>query len=175
MKALGNIDSILNTTPANKVQSHLTIVQPKWKLSFWLSAPSQLALGCDCVPVCLLTVAVAAGGQVLLPHVEHHTHRTVVSGGAGESLSSAPTGLKPGAKNWDLTVRAMTSCFAHLLLILVLIDSTFYDNITLSLCVSTIRAENHPAFGQTPVGILFELCYLHSLLILRGLNLTMLP
>lgn len=71
--------------------------------------------------MCLLTVAVAAGRQGLLPHVEHHTHHTVVSGGAGESLSSAPTGLKPGAENWDLTVRAVTSCFAHLLLLLHLI------------------------------------------------------
>lgn len=61
-------------------------------------------------------MAAAAGRQGLPPHVEHHSHRTVVSRGAGESLSSAPTGIKPGAENWDLTVRAMTSCFAHLLL-----------------------------------------------------------
>lgn len=66
----------------------------------------------------------------------------VVSRGAGESLSSAPTGIKPEAENWDLTVRAMTSCFAHLLLLfhpllmLLLIDSMFYDSIALSLFVS---------------------------------------
>lgn len=57
------------------------------------------------VTVCLLTVAVAAGRRGLLPHVEHHTHHTVVSGGARVSLSSTPTGLKPGAENWALTVR----------------------------------------------------------------------
>lgn len=91
-------------------------------------------------------MAVAAGRQSLPPpHVEHHSHRTVVSRGAGESLSSAPTGIKPGAENWDLTVRAMTSCFAHLLLllllILVLIDSMFYDNIALSLSLELTHRE----------------------------------
>lgn len=44
----------LNVTSANKVQSHLTTVKPKWKLSFWLSAPSELLLlaelGAHCVP-----------------------------------------------------------------------------------------------------------------------------
>ena len=64
---------------------------------------------------------------VLPPHVEHHSHRTVVSHGAAES--STPTGIKPGAENWDLTVRAMTSCFAHLLLLQDVIDSVLQDNI----------------------------------------------
>ena len=78
-------------------------------------------------------MAAAARRQGPPPHVEHHSHRTVVSRGARESLSSAPTGTEPGAENWDLTVRAMTSCFALLLLpILVLIDSMFDDNIALS-------------------------------------------
>ncbi len=128
--------------PANKV--HLTYNKAQMETIILLVSTSAVAsLGCECVPVWLackyglrwLTVAVSAGRQGLPPHVEHHSHRTVVSCGAGESLSSAPRGIKPGAENWDLTVRAMTSCFAHLLplLILVLIDSMFYDNIALSL------------------------------------------
>lgn len=58
-----------------------------------------------------------SGRRGVPTHVEHHSHRTVVSAGAGESLSSAPTGVEPAAENWDLTVRAVTSCFAHLLLL----------------------------------------------------------
>lgn len=85
----------------------------------------------------------AAGGRGLPPHVEHHRHRTAVSRGAEESLSSAPTGIKPGAENWDLTVRAVTSCSAHLLLliiiILLLIDCVLYDNIALSSTEAYVR------------------------------------
>ena len=126
-----------------------------------------------------MAVAVAAGRQGLPPHVEHHSHRTVVSRGAGESLSPAPTGVKPGAENWDLTVRAMTSCFAHLLLLLlllltlVLIESMLCDSIVLSLF--SLRAQRSSAVGCSPVKVLFGLGYLHALLMPRGLNLTLLP
>lgn len=99
-----------------------------------------------------------------LPHVEHHSHRTVVSRGARESLSSAPAGVKPAVENWDLTVRAMTSCFAHLLLlILVLIDSMLYDDIALFL--SGFRAKRRPASGHTPIKVLLRFSYLDALLI----------
>lgn len=187
MKAFGNTYS--NRTPCQYHAISPTIVKPKWKLSFCLSSPSAVAsLGCESVPARLPckcgsrwpTVAVAAGRQSLPPpHVEHHSHRTVVSRGAGESLSSAPTGIKPGAENWDLTVRAMTSCFAHLLLlllllILVLIDSMFYDNIALSLSPRAYAQRSH-AFGHTPAKVLLGFSYLHALLIPRGLNLTLLP
>lgn len=106
-------------------------------------------------------MAAAARRQGPPPHVEHHSHCTVVSRGAGESLSSAPTGTEPGAENWDLTVRAMTSCFALLLLlILVLIDSMFDDNIALSPFLSRLRAQRNPAFGHTPVKVLFGFIYM---------------
>lgn len=98
-KLLGNVYPALNTAPANKGQSHhnssTQIETIIWAVS--------------CVPVS----AGSGSGSGLLPHVEHHTHHTVVSGGAGESLSSAPWGIRPGAENWDFTVRAMTSCSAH--------------------------------------------------------------
>lgn len=73
------------------------------------------SLGCERCPFMSTlwvwpTAVAVAGGRGLPPHVEHHSHHTVVSRGAGESLSSAPTGIKPGTENWDLTVRAMTSC-----------------------------------------------------------------
>lgn len=99
-----------------------------------------------------------------LPHVEHHSHRTVVSRGAGESLSSAPMGVEPAVEKRDLTVRAMTSCFAHLLLLLtlVLIDSMLYDDIALVL--SSFRAKRRPAFGHTPIKVLLRFSYLHALL-----------
>lgn len=70
--------------------------------------------------------AAEARGHML----EHHSHRTVVSRGAGESLSSAPAGVKPGAENWDLTVRrAVTSCFARLLLVHPVLLLVFIDEI----------------------------------------------
>lgn len=100
-----------------------------------------------------------------LPHVEHHSHRTVVSRGAGESLSSAPTGVKPAVENWDLTVRAMTSCFARLLLLLltlVLIDSMLYDDIALVL--SSFRAKRRLASGHTPIKVLLRFSCFHALL-----------
>lgn len=118
-----------------------------------VSASAVASVGCHCVPLCLHS---GSGRQGLPPHVEHHSHRTVVSRGAGESLSSAPTGVKPGVENWDLTVRAMTSCFAHLLLLtLLLIDSMFNDSIALFL--SSLRAKTRPAFGHTPVQVLLDL------------------
>lgn len=101
-----------------------------------VSASAVASVGCHCVPPCLHSGSVRRG---LTPHVEHHSHCTVVSHGAGESLSSAPTGIKPGVENWDLTVKAMTSCFAHLLLLLLLIDSVFNDSIgSISLSLTCI-------------------------------------
>lgn len=44
----------------------------------------------------------AAGDEVSPPsppYVEHQCQRALVSGGAGESLSSVPTGLRPAAEN----------------------------------------------------------------------------
>lgn len=96
-----------------------------------------------------------SGRQGVPTHVEHHSHRTVVSGGAGESLSSAPTGVEPAAENWDRTVRAVTSCFAHLLpFLLLLIDSTFKDGVTLFLCLVQRRGR---LLGHTPIMVLLDL------------------
>lgn len=145
-------------------------MKPKWKLSFCLSTPQQLLLLAATVSLYVYLVSVAladrrwrrvARRQGPPPHVEHHSHRMVVSRGAGESLSSAPTGTEPGAENWDLTVRAMTSCLALLLLlILVLIDSMFDDNIALSSFLSRLRAQRKPAFGHTPVKVLLGFIYM---------------
>lgn len=87
----------------------------------------------------------------------------------------APTGIKPGAENWDLTVRAMTSCFAHLLLlILVLIDSRSYDSITVSLSRAYVHREGQ-RLATLQLRSYLDSSYLHALLEPWGLNRTLLP
>lgn len=80
----------------------------------WLSRLSPACLPCkNACHWATVTASAAAGRPGPRPHVEHHSHRTVVSRGAVESPSSAPPphrikNLEP--RHWDRTVRSMTSC-----------------------------------------------------------------
>lgn len=67
-----------------------------------VSASIVASVGCRLVLPCQVWLSLTrsgGGGRGPPPHVEHHCHQALVSRGAGESLSSVPTGLRPAVEN----------------------------------------------------------------------------
>lgn len=115
----------------------------------WLSRLSPACLPCkSACHWATVTAAAAAGRPGPRPHVEHHSHRTVVSRGAVESPSSAPPPTE--SKTWSRGTGIVLwgtwlHVFAHLL-------PKFW--FLLSLCTawrhhSGLRAPSEPVFGHT--------------------------